>query len=374
MGSSSGPPSGRLFTIEDAPGAGRGVFASRDLAAGKTILVANDLSVHVLFREYRGEICHNCFAYGSGAKQPVKDANRGLAFCSEQCQRLFALQSDELCMTARAAVEKLIRRRAPSSQHNDTPQGPRPTPEEIGSAWEMADIQTTLIRGGRLGAPGRPNVPPPPPATKAALRGLQRALSTPVAPDVISFLLAAVLANYNSYQIAAASVVPWARLQDLENDPAPYLSARELDEYIASYLHLLATLPVALLPFVSGTILRATKSRETYNSFGIRSLDDEGVEFFGYGVWPSASYFNHSCGPNLVRRRDGRAWVFSAGRDIKAGEQLYISYVNGGTSELCSSSGGVVGWKDRAGLLKKTWGFDCVCQKCKQEALSEATG
>jgi SET and MYND domain-containing protein len=126
------------------------------------------------------------------------------------------------------------------------------------------------------------------------------------------------------------------------------------------------TLPAPLLPFISASLLHDIKTRETHNSFGIRSLDDQGSEFFGYGVWPSASYFNHSCAQNLRRTRRGRIWVFSAGRDIAAGEQLYISYV---TSE--DSGGHTLGWRERSANLKKTWGFDCACERCGGEKAAD---
>jgi SET and MYND domain-containing protein len=95
-----------LFTLEEAPGAGRGVFASRDLTPGEKDLTANDLAVHVLFREYHGEICYNCFGYDLGGKQPIRDVQHGLAFCTDKCQIEFLLEEDDLCMAARAAVEK----------------------------------------------------------------------------------------------------------------------------------------------------------------------------------------------------------------------------------------------------------------------------
>ena len=382
MGSLSDSPSGQLFTIEDAPGAGRGVFATRDLSAGETVHIADDLSVHVLFREYRGEICYNCFAYDLGGKQPIKDAIHGIAFCSKQCQLKFTLQCDELCMAARAVVEKLIRMKATSNQHSDTLLGVRPTPKEIGIAWNTAETQAPLIRSARLSViPGPDTLP----ATKPQLRALQRALSTPVCPDVLTFLLTVVLANYNTHKtspfpspISSPAQQPLQdsppllsllspSLSGLESEPTPYLSPHELSEYTTSYLHLVSILPLPLLPFISPSLLHTTKSRETHNSFGIRSLEDEGSEFFGYGVWPSASYFNHSCEPNLVRGREGRGWVFRTGNRVEKGEQLYISYVNGGSGELTSGSGGVIGREERRGLLRRTWGFECACGKCRGE-------
>lgn len=347
------------FTIEDAPGAGRGVFATRVIKAGETVLVANDLLAYTLFREYRGEVCCNCFTYHMGEKLPVRDNIHGLAFCSAACRLVHLQQADDLCLMARAAVEKLIKMKASAAEEQYM--GQRPSVDDIAMAWKNAEVQATGIVKARMTTSGIP-------ATKSGLRSTQRAMSTPVSPDTVTFQLSVVLAAYSHRHEPDW----WPRAMLLEAEPTPYLSARELDEYVVSYLHLLAVLPEELLPLVTAETMHAIKTRETHNSFGIRSLGDGGSEFFGFGVWPSASYFNHSCAPNLCRRREGRAWVFSAKRDIVPGEQLQISYLSGE-----DSSGDDVNWRERSVTLRKTWGFDCACGKCvmekaEEEALLEA--
>ncbi|KAL1652085.1 hypothetical protein SLS58_000209 [Diplodia intermedia] len=91
-------------------------------------------------------------------------------------------------------------------------------------------------------------------------------------------------------------------------------------------------------------------TRDSMNSFGIRSLDDEGAEFFGYGVWTSASYFNHSCSPNVEKKRVGRAWHFTACRDVRKGEELCITYLSGEERALNTDA--------RRKLLANSWGFN----------------
>jgi SET and MYND domain-containing protein len=61
------------------------------------------------------------------------------------------------------------------------------------------------------------------------------------------------------------------------------------------------------------------------NAFGDYDKDDHCT---AVALYPLASYFNHSCLPNLTRSREGRNAVFYALRDIKAGEPLVISYVD----------------------------------------------
>ncbi|KAK5651653.1 hypothetical protein OQA88_11828 [Cercophora sp. LCS_1] len=336
------------WTIQDAPGAGRGAFATQTISAGETVMVADDLYAHVLFREYRGELCCNCFAYNLGEKQPVKDAPHGLAFCSEDCKAAYMSECDELSLQAHAAVTKLLKAKT-KKQDIETPQM-RPSVSNIEKAWKEAEAKAHSIKKVR-------NIVQDGPVSKIDFKNLDRAMTTPASPDTISFLLSAVLAIYRSRNNQTCS--QWSRVLNLEPDTTPYLSTDELNSYTASYLHLAMVLPEKMLPFISSEMIHTLKTRETHNCFGIRSLTDGGSEFFGYGVWPSASYFNHSCDHNVRKTRVGKMWVFEAMRDIPAGEQLCISYIGG------EDSGEALGWRDKSTSFKEAWGFDHVCEKCQ---------
>ena len=333
------------------------MFATRDIAAGETVLVADDLYAHVLFREYRGEVCSACFTYRFGEKLPFKDTIHGLAFCSRKCTADYMGRCDEPSLLARAAVEKLIKSRRPRTPGVVLEK--RPLVSEIQTAWDAAAEQAASIRNARI-------MQLMGPINNTHTKCLQRALARPVSSDVINFLLSAFLTIWNAADCLGNLPHPWGQFLELEQEPTPYLSASELADYTASYLHLVAVLPKEMVPFVSSEMLHTIKTCETHNCFGIRSLDDEGSEVFGYGVWPSASYFNHSCNNNIRKRRSGRTWVFEAMRDITAGEQLCISYIGGedGNEEM--------GRRDKATDFGKTWGFEHVCDKCRlEQQLSE---
>lgn len=346
-----------LFHVKDAPGAGRGVFAMRDLPRGTTVHVATDLAAHVLLREHRGEVCWQCFAYDRGNKLPVRDARRGFAFCSRECEtRLISSDYDDVCLEAWAAVEKLIKsrttKRAVDARDQEDPMitngshdddDSRPTPSHIDQAWTLAQQAAARILSARAGGATT--------TTRDQRKALQQALEGTPSPDVLAFHTHAVLTRYRA-------PAAWDAVLTLEADARPYASARELRDHVAAYLQLAAALPAALprRGLVTPETFRAAKAHEVHNSFGIRSLGDEGAEFFGYGVWPSASYFNHSCDPNVYRRRVGRAWVFEARADVPAGQELHISYLGGEEVNLDVA--------DRRARLKRTWGFDCVCQRC----------
>ena len=76
----------------------------------------------------------------------------------------------------------------------------------------------------------------------------------------------------------------------------------------------------------------------------------------GSGVFSVLAKLNHSCEPNasIEFMDSNQAWLL-AYRDIKAGEELFISYVD---DEL--------DYDDRQFDLR-TYGFQCKCTKCERE-------
>lgn len=342
----SHPP--QLFIIKDTPGAGRGAFATQNIPAGGSILIADDLNAHVLLREYRGEVCWECFAYDRGRKLPVRDALRGLTFCTTKCEDHWKQRHDEVCLDAWEAVESLLKGGGNSKE--PTSKALKPTAAEVDKRWKAAEKSAAAIMKFRL-AP-RPNGAPLG-KTKAdsGSQAFKEALSRPRSADALGFQLRALLARYSHPE-------RWAGVLALAEEPCPYWDQDELERDARAYLHLACVLPGPLLPLAAraAQTLRAARTREVHNSFGIRSLGDGGSEFFGFGVWPSASYFNHSCGPNVARNRAGRAWVFTAAADVAVGDELSISYLGGDES---------LARPDRQERLRRVWGFDCACPRCR---------
>lgn len=98
-------------------------------------------------------------------------------------------------------------------------------------------------------------------------------------------------------------------------------------------------------------------SRHLSNSFGIWELPiSPDSENLGSAMYPSASYFNHSCDPNVVKIRQGRTVLFVTSKDVKPEEELCISY--GHTERLVL---------ERRQVLRDWWGFTCNCSRCIHE-------
>ena len=99
---------------------------------------------------------------------------------------------------------------------------------------------------------------------------------------------------------------------------------------VNAYLQLLSILPPSLLGGVtlSRETIEIVLNRDIGNSFGIWSTADsnEDPEMLGYGIWPIASFFNHSCLPNATasyRYENGSVWQdIRALRDIEVNEEV----------------------------------------------------
>ncbi|KAL3496177.1 hypothetical protein BJX62DRAFT_232681 [Aspergillus germanicus] len=115
--------------------------------------------------------------------------------------------------------------------------------------------------------------------------------------------------------------------------------------------------------------------KEEANSFGLYpretgvypppSVKEEQVgrgEQFGAAVYPRASIANHSCCPNIIHKPDKTArMVFTAGRDIAAGEECCISYFD--MTQYVSLS-------ERRAHLSGLFRFKCGCPRCTEEDMN----
>lgn len=76
----------------------------------------------------------------------------------------------------------------------------------------------------------------------------------------------------------------------------------------------------------------------------------------GRAVFPEASYFNHSCNPNLRCEQDGVNLRIISLKHISKGTQLFISYID---TNLPLQARQAKLWQD--------YYFNCICDKCEYE-------
>jgi hypothetical protein len=339
-----------IFAVRETAESGRGVYATQFIPEGTLLFETAEIAASVIYREYWKEVCAQCFLYDRGRNWRIRDAKAGLAFCSEECQAIW--KNDAVNDEAAAiAIEGLGKPGQSHSTDQDEDLDhllPRPTMQEIEAAWATAEGIATKIRAARMSAkPSKPE-----------RRLLTQVLAIPPVRGVIDYQLPALLTIANSPSL-------WSDVLILESENMPYISAADLKFQIISYHHLLACAPLPLLDHINATNLRTLAAKSSHNVFNIWSQDlDEdtsgGSECLGYGLWTAASYWNHSCGPNIQKRRDGRTWKFWAERDVEVGDALCISYLGGDEKHMARS--------ERRDKLKEHWKFDCACSRCQDEA------
>ncbi|EON68490.1 hypothetical protein W97_07700 [Coniosporium apollinis CBS 100218] len=347
MSQPPGSPVSPLFSVLETPSSGRGVFATQAVSAGTSILALEDVSVSVILREFRREVCAWCFWYYEGREWKVREKSTGDFFCSEDCKAAWeyeqtllsnALGTHTAAFHAWRAVEKLIKGTPREDEPISDVDALRPNASEINMAWINAEHQAVYIRERRAGF-----------QNKASRKAVHSVMTVSPDSESLRFLLSGIL-------FRASKPGAWPALQALAPNPRPYRSTIQLEAHIISYLQLLAILPDSFLPHVTAEVCREIPLRDDHNSFGIRSLEDDGSEFLGYGIWIAASYFNHSCAPNVTKRRVGRCWEFLTARDIRAGEQLCITYLSGDERAMNTNQ--------RRARLRVNWEFECACEKC----------
>ncbi|KAK6436394.1 Histone-lysine N-methyltransferase set-6, partial [Oleoguttula sp. CCFEE 5521] len=296
------PPSSDTFEVRDIPGAGRGVIARNYLPTGTHILSTSTLAAHVIFREYRREVCAQCFHYNRGRTLPVRGLETGKVVCSDECRDQWAEEQGDVGGEAWKALEAWVKTRSGAVWCTATSQtaGERPSVEEIEAAWKEVD-EGRGVREGESKA-----------EAKQRRRALQSSISGPVDPDILSYLLSGILFVSNHPALYSSDVLALAL------DPAPYRTPSDLDSHTTSFLQLANLLPGSLLPHCTTSIAHILVSAASHNSFGIRAgSEDDQEEYMGYSLYPDASYFNHSCDPNVGKKRKGRMWEFWTSREVK---------------------------------------------------------
>jgi len=339
-----------LFAIRDTPNSGRGVFALKELKAGTLLLNSSVTPAFVILREYQREVCAHCFIYERGRRLKHRCPETGHFFCSPPCQKTWEDEFGSAGTAAWTAFETFVKAKhhptySNGKQYDYLPDAATGAPsiEDVRARWEQVESTAHFIRQCRAGSNAKPH-----------RRALLAALNVPPNADVLGFQLSGALARDRKLTSG------WQSLMQLVPDETPYAQTQELSDHVHAYLHLLALVPVFLLPHVTAEACLELAKRDSHNSFGIRSLDDGGDEFFGFGVWPEASFFNHSCAPNVAKRRIGRAWEFLADTDVADGGELCISYLGGEEREM--------NLQERQTRLSDVWGFTCACAKCFEES------
>ncbi|KAF2721744.1 SET domain-containing protein [Polychaeton citri CBS 116435] len=346
-------PKSEHFKVQAIPGAGRGVVASRSVGKDALLLKSPEPAAHVVFRQYRKEVCAQCFFYDRGRTLPVRDNVVGKVFCSEECRSVWRLEQGESGLVAWTELENYTKANAKAiiNVYALESTGDKPSEAVILSTWASAEA---LLSPNDAQNPASTihttnNRPHPRQPAKHKPRHWTR-----MDPSLFSYLLSGAISNHNHGPSYRELIAPLAK------DPQPYKSQAELEVHSETFLYLHAILPSPLKITFTADLCRALIDAGSHNSFGLRSGGEDAEEYMGYALYPSASYFNHSCKPNVSKRRVRREWEFRAARAVEPGEELCITYLGGDERDLSV--------EDRRSRLAEVWGFTCMCQRCIEEA------
>lgn len=332
------PATSSLFAIRATPyTGGLGAYALSTIPAGTQVFAAEAPFVNVVYAPFKKEVCAFCFAYDRGRKMKYTEKstlgkdNRGLAwFCSEECHGRWNLRNKDTGSIAHAQVSRGLLKKQ-KSRPNEIDGDKHLSPARVEAAWEEAE--------------------------KTGIPKCAPVLQEDDDEDTVFFLLDGILAR-------AQNPAGWETFLSLNPSLQPYDTAAPLQSHIRIFKYLLYHLPSNLRSLCTASTILALITRDHGNSFGI--FEDElgrDGEMLGYGTWTDASFFNHSCDANLTKRRHGRAYTFAAKRDIPAGEELCINYIEDAMDESVEV---------RRKRLQVGWGFTCSCFRCMQEADSGA--
>lgn len=355
------------FEIKKTNYGGRACFARESMKKGTTLLALDSWLGSSISHEFRKEVCHYCLEYDSGKTMKIKidwddvgcesELNEGINsknykgsgvwFCSEECKILYLQQPDikELLLSYEIILNNFQRSRKKEtgptiqSERDDTVAGK----SDIDIKWDFINHEwIPMILNMKL--------------SKA-----------------LNYLPIVEEEHYSCMRFVIESVITISHLEDESVKKKAFycLQSNEVDkikkfpvllDFQMKVFQTLFILFPTLRTLLTTDLFRHILGSEYGNSFGIwqisESSDDR--EYLGYMVHPEASYFNHSCSPNVEKKRVGRTMYYSLAEDVRPGQQLCIDYK--GILHLDA--------KKRQAILKDNWFFECMCDRCTLELQS----
>lgn len=311
---------------------GRGCIAKRFIPRGTTVLETFPLCSTISWN-WRKEVCPLCFLLAK-LKYGIKGYS-SLRFCTEECKTKFEYNdkdyvlSESLLKAERAYLASKKRLAETSTIYVEE------RPEDV---WNMLKEWDSMIKPVKV--------------TKRYK----------------------YIPTLDEYEYDEARFVITLLFKFFVNDPLlrfyDVLQSNEkekldlypdiLGSYVKIYKFVKLSIHESLENLLNVRFFRNSIGRVFANAFGIwsktsSSLEDK--EYYGFALYPSAAFFNHSCSPNLEKARREEALVITAKKDIQLGEELCINYGNLLSSNLL----------ERRQSLKE-WNFDCLCERCITES------
>ncbi|KAK9460860.1 uncharacterized protein V1516DRAFT_664023 [Lipomyces oligophaga] len=393
-------PSQDHFIISPTSYGGRGCFASRPLASDYLVHCVENPFSSVVFREFRKEVCAFCFEYDLGRAMKIRlqysnlnpqnsskpnqatspSAPGGLWFCSEECKNDWLIYEDGPQNDLLSVLDSIDHATARARRSMQSGKGPAATSDIYDADFVPPDfvLESTSecqLEVNKIWRDIETKISPDSPIRLNPIRNPMWQLRILALEDVehdTARLVATALVKLAREQVAlqcgqnVKADNSWVKFLNLESHELDLLVRVPdlLESHIRVYLALKIIMPSQYQRYVTSDNFRAVVSKEAANAFGIWQLPlSQESECLGSSIFPSASYFNHSCSPNIVKLRKGRQMHFRTTRPIKPGEELCISY-----GMILEQPIEV-----RQQLLKTNWYFVCGCNRCSEELSSDSS-
>ncbi|KAG1754085.1 uncharacterized protein EDB91DRAFT_1343406 [Suillus paluster] len=361
-----------MIDLRTTPYGGRSIFAIQPIAQGIHILACETPFAHVIYKDYRREVCAQCFAYAASASRNIGDprtwsirscraASESVWFCTDECKiawesgMIGPLIADTNALLAKAqiATRKKVkgRRLCHDSPDPILPNGPTATlqitQDHIDEAWTHAeDLASSPARLSSL------------------LQWIWKTWNLKPRVQLPQLLFS------DMYSIAVLPISHFLRKSPHQIRGQKFFVSRTASYRTSAcgltfswHIYVYTLFCVIRSHNISDRMfptIRNLLARDTGNAFGIWDGDSRD-EMLGWGVWVGASYFNHSCCPNVKKTRVGRTMQFTTSRSVETGEELCISYID--INQTITQ---------RRQELEDSWFFTCQCQRCQSEDADEA--
>lgn len=361
-----------LFRIKTTSLGGRECYSSTALKKGDIVLEASDSMGASIAYDFRKEVCHYCYSYHNGRNLKFKldyqhiehllsdeqcslSSNKkkflgaGLWFCTEDCRTKFLAQPHIIeliqCYELLLVLLKMMQKKSNPEIYDEQKMNSIDISKAIvDSTW--LDIEKNWV----------PNVNRMKPAKKLMQLPFITEDEYICARFVCKTLFHLKHLDPKSSTIKAFKMLQSNEISKLNRFPIL------LSFQVLVFKTLFILLPDCMRENFSVQCFRHVLGSEYGNAFGIWQLGEscESREYLGYCVFPRASYFNHSCDPNVTKTRVGRSMVFTLNKDVGKDVPLCIDY--SGILNLPTV--------ERRQCLRENWFFDCLCDRCKSELQS----
>ncbi|ODV96569.1 hypothetical protein PACTADRAFT_48402 [Pachysolen tannophilus NRRL Y-2460] len=342
------------FKVVETESRGRGCFATKRISKDTLVLKCLRPLSSTVVKPFKKEVCQWCFHYdrGNNMKFKLSNSTKGnfsIFFCSQVCLDEFKKDDyQSIYLNNLIVIEKFFANL--KQDNNQETEIKLTSKEDIDNAWKDVEIWESNL-----------------PLKESKRLNHLPEFDSDDNNDVYVELkyLSGILFQLYKSQILETDIT----FMNLELENFQLLQSNEyskclkypylLQKFIKIYKFVKILFPAEFQFLVNTKFIRSAIGKELGNAFGIWSKEEgsnEFQEYFGYSVYPSASFFNHSCSPNLKRERIGNTLIFKTITDIEKNQELCINY----------------GYNLNGDLLKrqsslKEWFFDCNCNRCERE-------